>query len=73
MARQTKRNASRRAGLDINCKILTSPEMIQIVGNKFQEHVRYRHLYDIPVNITVHIEVVKHFKNLGKNMDQAFE
>ena len=37
MALQAKRDARRRAGLDINCKILTSPEMIQIVRNKVQE------------------------------------
>lgn len=52
MDRQAQRDARRRAGLDINCKILTTGTMMNRIREKVQEQERYRHLRELPSMFT---------------------
>lgn len=58
-ARQEKRDKRRKAGLDINCKILTDPNMIEIISEKVAEQQRYEHLCIIPLDYTNYSDLIR--------------
>lgn len=59
--RQEKRDSRRMAGLDINCKVLTSCEMIQTIQAKVGEQLKFKHLCQIPPTFENYVELVKHY------------
>lgn len=57
--RQQRRDQRRMAGLDINCKILTDPMMINEIKNKVIQQKRYEHLCLIPPHYNNYSAFVK--------------
>lgn len=66
-ARQARRDARRNAGLNINCKILTSPEMMGTIKAKVEEQQRYQHLCMIPPRFRTYSELIRHFSGHMNN------